>query len=111
MPAGTPLINIPKHTANISLSKAFSIGGSDASAGFSFRYVDDRLGQTIDPDYILPSHTVLNLFATYQLSDKLTFAVHLDNVMDEEYIESSYHAWWNMPGSPRSYSISMQYSY
>ena len=111
VPAGTPLINIPKHTANISLSKAFSIGGSDASAGFSFRYVDDRLGQTIDPDYILPSHTVLNLFATYQLSDKLTFAVHLANVMDEEYIESSYHAWWNMPGSPRSYSISMQYSY
>ncbi|HNP62672.1 MAG TPA: TonB-dependent siderophore receptor [Woeseiaceae bacterium] len=111
VPAGTPLINVADHTANLSLSKGFTLRGSDASAGFAVRYVGDRLGETIDPTYVLPSFTLLNLFGTYQPTDNLRFAVHVDNVTDKEYIESSYHKWWNMPGSPRTYSVSLQYSY
>ena len=111
VPAGSRLINVPDHNASLSLSKGFQIGGSDASAGFAIRYSGDRLGETIDSSYELPSYTVLNLFATYAASDNFQFAVHVDNVTDEEYIESSYHKWWNMPGSPTTYSVSMQYSY
>ncbi len=111
VPAGSRLINVAENTANLSLSKGFSLAGSDASAGFVVRYVGDRLGETIDPTFVLPSYTLLNLFATYQPSDNLQFAIHVDNVTDEEYIESSYHKWWMMPGSPITYSVSLQYSY
>jgi iron complex outermembrane receptor protein len=111
VPAGSSLINVPENAASLSLSQGFELGGSDASAGFTVRYVGDRLGETIDSDYVLDSYTVLNLFATYSPSDRLTIAAHVDNVTDEEYIESSYHKWWSMPGSPMTYSVSLQYSY
>lgn len=111
VPAGSRLINVPEHSASLSLNKGFEIGGSDASAGFALRYVSDRLGETIDPGYSLPSYTVLNLFGIYAASDRLRFSVHVDNVTDEEYIESSYHKWWSMPGAPTTYSVSIQLSY
>lgn len=111
VPAGSRLINIPEHTAAISMSRGLKLGGSDGSAGFSFRYVGDRLGETIDSSYTLSSYTVLNLFGTYSVNDNLQLALHIDNVLDEEYIESSYHKWWSMPGAPMTYSVSLQYSY
>lgn len=111
VPAGSRLINIPENAANLSLSKGFQLAGSDASAGFALMYVGDRLGETVDSSYVLPSYTLLNLFATYSPSENLQFAVHVDNVTDEEYIESSYHKWWSMPGSPMTYSVSLQLSY
>lgn len=111
VPAGSRLINVPEHAANLSLSKGFQLAGSDASAGFALMYTGDRLGETIDSSYMLPSYTLLNLFATYSPSDRLRLAVHIDNVTDEEYIESSYHKWWSMPGAPMTYSVSLQYSY
>jgi iron complex outermembrane receptor protein len=111
VPAGSRLINVAENTAIVSLSKGFRLAGSDASAGFVVRYVGDRLGETIDPTFVLPSYTLLNLFATYQASDNLQFAVHVDNVTNKEYIESSYHKWWIMPGSPTRYTVSLQYSF
>jgi iron complex outermembrane receptor protein len=111
VPAGSRLINIPEHSAAISMSKGLNLGGSDASAGFSFRYVGDRQGETIDSSYTLSSYTVLNLFGTYAVNDNVQLALHIDNVLDEEYIESSYHKWWSMPGAPMTYSVSLQYSY
>jgi len=111
IPAGSPLINIPENSANLVLVKDLDFGGSPGSVGFSVNYVDDRLGETIDPDYILPSYTLLNLFGSYNLTDQLKLSVNLDNVTDEEYYVSSYHKWWTTPGAPFSWTVGVEYTF
>jgi iron complex outermembrane receptor protein len=111
VPAGARLINVPEHAATLSMQKGFSIGEGNGAAGFVVRYNGDMLGETIDQSYILPSYTLLNLFATYAPNDRFEFAVNVDNVTDEHYIANSYHKYWSMPGVPLSYSVSLQYSF
>ncbi len=111
VPAGSRLINIPEHAASLSLRKRFNIGNGTGLAGVAVEYNSDMLGETVDPSYILPSYTLLNLYVNYEPNDSLQFSVNLDNVTDEHYIASSYHKWWSFPGMPRSYSVSMQYSF
>ncbi len=111
IPAGSPLINVPKNSANLLLTKQLELGGSPSTIGFSLNYVDDRLGETIDPDYILPSYTLLNVFGSYQATEKVKFTLNIDNITDEKYYVSSYHKWWTTPGSPMSYTLGVQYSF
>ncbi len=110
IPAGSRLINVPEHSGSLSLIQSFEIGDSPATVGLGVNYVDDRLGETIDPDYILPSYTLVSLFGSYSPMDKLKFSIGIDNLFDEEYSASSYHKWWTMPGSPRTYTVSMRFS-
>ncbi|MBR9908775.1 MAG: TonB-dependent receptor [Gammaproteobacteria bacterium] len=111
IPAGSPLINIPEHSGNLMLVKSFEIGGAASTAGISVNYVDDRLGETIDPTYVLPSYTLVNLFGSYQASQNLKLSLNIDNVTDEKYYVSSYHKWWTTPGSPMTYTVGAQYSF
>lgn len=105
IPAGSPLINIPENSANLMLVKSFTIGGKTSTFGTSVNYVDDRLGETIDPSYILPSYTLVNLLGSYQATDKLKLTMNVDNLLDEEYYVSSYHKLWTMPGSPLTWTL------
>lgn len=105
IPAGSPLINIPENSANLMLVKSFTVGGKASTFGVRVNYVDDRLGETIDPSYILPSYTLVNLLGSYQATDKLKLTVNVDNLLDEEYYVSSYHKLWTMPGSPLTWTL------
>jgi iron complex outermembrane receptor protein len=109
VPAGSPLINVPENSANLVVVKDFAIAGLPATVGMSVNYVDERLGETIDLDYYLPEYTLVNLFASYDLTEKLRISVNLDNITDEKYYVSSYHKWWTTPGAPFSYMVSVNY--
>jgi len=109
LPAGSELINVPKNSANLMLTKDFTLNGGESMLGVSVNYVDDRLGETIDPSYRLPEYTLLNVFASHQLSDQLALTMHIDNVFDDKHYVSSYHKWWTTPGSPRSYTVGIKY--
>ena len=111
LPAGSELVNVPKNSANLMLSKDFDLNGADATLGFTINYVDDRLGETIDPTYRLPGYTLLNVFASYQLNDQVKFTMNIDNITDEKYYVSSYHKWWTTPGSPASYRLGVSYAF
>ncbi|MGL6159875.1 TonB-dependent siderophore receptor [Microbulbifer sp.] len=110
IPAGSRLINIPEHSGSLSFARDFEIGGAPAMLGLGVHYVGDRLGETIDPDYILPEYTLVNLFASYSPVDKLKFFANVDNLLNERYYSSSYHKWWTMPGAPLTYTLGMRYS-
>jgi iron complex outermembrane receptor protein len=109
VPAGSPLINVPKSSANLVLTKDLDIKGSPLMLGLSVNYVDKRLGETIDLNYYLPDYTLVNLFGAYDLSDRLRVSINLNNITDEKYYVSSYHKWWTMPGEPFSYMVSVNY--
>ena len=111
LPAGSELVNVPKNSANLMLSKDFDLNGADATLGFTMNYVDDRLGETIDPSYRLPEYTLFNVFGSYQLNDKTKLTMNIDNLFDEKHYVSSYHKWWTTPGRPTSYNVGVRYSF
>lgn len=111
MPSGSRLINIPKHSANVSVKHHLNLFGHEASIGGSVNYVGERLGETIDPDYVLPDYTLVNLFGSYAINSQLLLQLNVTNLFDEQYYPSSYSAIWTMPGEPRSYKVSVKYSF
>ena len=79
--------------------------------GATVLYVGDRLGETTDADYLLPSYTLVNLSASIDLTEQFTLKFDVNNALDEEYFIHSYHKLWTMPGSPRNYSASVKYQF
>ncbi|WP_288130404.1 TonB-dependent siderophore receptor [Microbulbifer sp.] len=110
VPAGSPLINIPENSANLLLVNSFTLGGKGSTFGIGVNYVDDRLGETVDPSYILPSYTLVKLLGSYQATGKLKLTMNVDNLLDEEYYASSYHKLWTMPGAPLTWTLGATYS-
>lgn len=111
IPSGSPLVNIPEHSGNLTVVKDFTIVDQSASLGVGINYVDDRLGETIDQSYILPSYTLVKVFGSYDLTSNIRLGLNVDNLLDEEHYVASYSKLWTMPGTPRSYNASIQYSF
>ena len=53
LPAGTPLINIPKNSANLLVMKAFDVGTGRFTVGGGVNYVSERIGETGTPSFVL----------------------------------------------------------
>lgn len=111
IPKGSRLINIAKHSGYISLNHFTQVMAKDAFFGVTVRHVGDRLGETTDADFILPSYTLVNLAASVDLSQQLSMKFDVNNVLNEKYIENSYHKLWSIPGSPVNYSVSVKYQF
>ncbi|MGX9463063.1 TonB-dependent siderophore receptor [Shewanella sp. A14] len=111
IPSGSKLINIAENTANITLQHFMVINDYEANIGASINYVGDRLGETIDPEYVLPWYTVTRLFGSIDLSENYELKFDIENLFDEEYYSSSYHKLWTMPGASRTYRVSVKYKF
>lgn len=111
IPAGTQLLNIPEHKLNLTAIHYPDIAGNDAKVGASYTYVDERPGELIDPDYVLPSYSTVRLFGSINLSDSFSINADIENLFDKVYYASSYSALWTMPGTPRTAKISVKYAF
>lgn len=109
--ANSQLINVPEHTLNVSLIHYTEISGKSLQVGVHALSVSDRLGETIDPDYELPSYTVFNLFTTLNVNENITVQANIENLFDEDYFANSYSALWTMPGQPRRIKASISYNF
>lgn len=109
--ANSQLINVPKHTLNMSLIHYAEVADTPLQLGAHVLSVSDRLGETIDPDYELPSYTIVNLFGTLNINDNITLQANIENLFDEEYFANSYSALWTMPGQPRRINASISYNF
>ena len=111
IPKGSRLINVAEHVGHVSLRHYTDIMGKEAYLGATVNYVGDRLGETTDPDYILPLYTLVNLSAAVDITSRVSVMLDVNNVFDEEYFESSYHKLWMMPGEPINFSASVKYQF
>lgn len=112
LPKGSPLLNIPKHSANAQIKRDLSdLIDSNSTVGVSVQYVGERLGEAIDPTYYLPSYTLVNLFANYHVNDDLSLQFVVNNVLDKTYYANSYSAIWTQPGEPLNYKVSLKYNF
>ena len=111
IPAGSRLINVPEHKLTIVAMYETVLAGKEANVGVSVTYVDERLGETINPDYILPSYTRVNIFGSVDLTANWALNANIDNLLDEEYFGSSYSHLWTQPGTPINGRISLKYKF
>jgi iron complex outermembrane receptor protein len=112
IPAGSPLINIPEHSAHALLIQEFDVGGKELTVGGGVNYVGERLGETgYLPRFDLPSYTLFNLLGSYEATESLKVGFHVDNLFDKTYYPSSYSRFWVAVGAPRSYTVSAEYKF
>ncbi|MGX9460332.1 TonB-dependent siderophore receptor [Shewanella sp. A14] len=111
VPAGSALVNVPKNTGSIMLTQSLSPLSLEGSTGVSWHYVDSRLGDSVNPDFQLPSYQLFGLFFNTQLTNQINVAVNINNLLDKHYIAQSYSALWAAPGEPRNIKMSISYEF
>ncbi|WP_354623316.1 TonB-dependent receptor [Psychromonas sp. MME2] len=77
------LLRRPKHSASVNMNYMFSPA---FSSNLALRYVGERSDYG---DRELPSHTIVNLAAAYQVNDNLALNARIDNLFDKDYVEIS----------------------
>tara|TARA_R110000744_G_scaffold50155_1_gene108595 strand:- start:235 stop:696 length:462 start_codon:yes stop_codon:yes gene_type:complete len=85
IPAGSRLISVAKNSANLTLRHFFTLANNDADIGVSINYVGERLGETIDPNYVLPTYILVRAFASMHISEQIRLMFDIDNLFDEDY--------------------------
>jgi iron complex outermembrane receptor protein len=108
---GSPLLNVPKNSANLLVTKEFTFGTDDiVIVGGGVNYVDSRLGETATSFY-LPSYTLVKLLASWQPTEQLKLSVDVNNLFDKRYYASSYSQLWVAPGAPRTFTAKVSYTF
>lgn len=108
---GDPLINIPKHAANLLVTKGFDLGSAGKlTAGAGVNHVSSRLGETATRFY-LPSYTLTRALLSYEPTDNIRVGVDVTNLFDVTWYASSYSQFWVQPGTPRTITGRVSFSF
>lgn len=107
---GDPLINIPKHSLNLQLARRFALGETGLNLGGGVQHVGRRLGEA-GTRFFLPSHTLVRLFASVEITDRLELFGEVTNLFDDRWYANSYSQLWVQPGSPRAATATLRYSF
>ncbi len=105
VPAGTRLLNVPKHTLSLQLVKSIPVAGRGLQLGGGLVHVGERSGESTT-SFKLPAYTVARAFAAYELTKSTTLRLDVDNLFNETYYTNSFSAMWVQPGTPRSARVS-----
>lgn len=104
---GDPLINIPKHNANLQLAKHLTFGTREALLGAGVQYVGERSGET-GTRFTLPAHTLVRVFGEVDLTPATTLFGSVTNLFDAQWYANSYAPVWVQPGAPRTATIGVR---
>lgn len=106
---GSRLSNIPLHSGAIYATWR-SDGDNPGSwtLGGGATYVGERAGDDVNSGFRLPDYTTTRLNLAYQLSDRLSLHLDVENLFDAFYLESSYSDVWITPGAPRTVTGRLQ---
>jgi iron complex outermembrane receptor protein len=109
VPAGAPLLNIPKNSANLIVSRDFALGGDQVlTVGGGVNYVSSRLGETATT-FTLPGYTLVKAFVSYQATKNIELSLTANNLFDETYYPASFARLWVLPGTPRTVTFKATY--
>jgi len=111
VPAGSRLVNVPKHTLSATLSQQLQLAEFPVTLGGRLRYSSAKLGDSVMPSYQLPSASLWSLFASVEVAPQWQLEAVFENLFDRHYIQSSYSALWSVPGEPRSARFSLRYDF
>jgi iron complex outermembrane receptor protein len=108
---GKALPNIAKHSGSFLTMWDESYGANKAwGIGGAVTYVGSRQGNVIN-SFTLPSYTTLKALSYWKIDHNWKLNLTIDNLLDEEYIASSYDRSWLTPGAPRTATLTAQYTF
>ena len=108
---GDPLINIPKHSGNLLVTKGIDLGSSGKlTFGGGVNYISRRLGETATT-FFLPGYTLARAFASYEPTDHLRIGIDVTNLFNATYYASSYSRFWIQLGAPRAITGRITYKF
>lgn len=110
VPAGTPLLNVPKHSLSLQLVQSMAVAGRGLQLGGGFVHVGQRSGE-FTTGFKLPGYTVARAFAAYELTKAATLRLDVDNLFNETYYTNSFSPLWVQPGTPRSARVSASFKF
>lgn len=111
VPAGSPLLGIPKHSGNLLVYKDFEFADDRGlSVGFNVHHSGRRLGETAT-NFYLPSYTLVKVFASYKLNEHIRLSADVNNLFNETYYPASFSRLWVAPGSPRTFTVRATYEF
>ncbi len=99
--------DIPKTNANL-WSTWSHVGGIPLELGAGLKYVGDRYADNANTVKLDP-YTLVSLYASYDLTPKLTVALHVDNALDKAYAQwgDVFYPSEVMLGAPRSFTLNL----
>lgn len=110
VPAGSRLLNVPKHTLSMQLVKSVAVGGRGLQFGGGLLHVGERSGE-FTTHFKLPAYAVARAFAAYEVTRSTTVRLDVDNLFNETYYTNSFSALWVQPGTPRSTRVSAAFRF
>ncbi len=110
VPAGTRLLNVPKHSLSLQLVKSVAMAGRGMQFGGGLIHVSRRSGE-FTTNFKLPAYTVARTFAVYELTKSMSLRLDVDNLFNETYYTNSFSALWVQPGTPRSVRVSAAFKF
>ncbi len=108
--ASDPLLNIPRHTLNLQLSKGIEIGTMKLMFGGGVSHVGERLGAT-GTNFTLPDYTLARLFASLAITPNVEVFADVTNLFNTTWYSNSFNDLWVQPGSPRTASVALRLRY
>lgn len=108
---GSPLVNVPKNNLNLTLSHQTAVLGKELELDASYQYTSERLGDAANLTFNLPSYQLVGIFGQVNLTERTKLNISVNNILDEEYAQSSYNALWVYPGAPTQFKMSLAYQF
>ena len=106
---GSRLLNTPRINGSVlAVYESALSSGTLYGIGGGFTHMGERLGQTGEPDFQLPTYTTAKATAYWRVSPTLRASLDVDNLFDTRYYTSSYSRVWVTPGSARSITLGLQ---
>lgn len=111
VPAGAPLLGIPKNSGNLTVYRDFTVAGDHTlTLGAGVSYIDKRLGET-GTSFMLPAYTLAKVFASYSPTQHIKVYGEVNNLFEKTYYPASYSRLWILPGEPRTVTVKLTYSF
>lgn len=110
VPAGTRLLNVPKHSLSLQLVQSMALAGRGLQFGGGLVHVGQRSGEFTNT-FKLPACTLARAFAAFDVTKSTTLRLDVDNLFDETYYTNSFSALWVQPGTPRSVRVSAAFKF
>jgi iron complex outermembrane receptor protein len=110
VPAGTRLLNVPRHSLSLQLVKSMALAGRGLQFGGGLVHVGKRSGE-FTSGFELPAYTLVRAFAAVELTRTVGLRLDVDNLFDQTYYTNSFSALWVQPGTPRNSRVSASFRF
>lgn len=110
--AGSGLSNVPKHSAAMfGTWRSGQEGAGEITVSGGLVYVGERPGDDVASGFELPDYVTARVNLGYQVTERLSAHLDIENLFDTYYLESSFSNVWIAPGAARTVTARLRWSY